>query len=652
MKRPVLAIDFGGSFALGASRANDLDEPAGGGPVASAVFVGPDGRLTPGNPAAQLAEAFPGSVVRDLRQLLVTAESVRVADRDMPAVTLAAAPLRQIALEAARQRGVERFDRVVLTHPAPWGSREAVLLGRAASEAGLPLPWFLTEAEAVVAFHDPLPGGSVAVYDLGGRSLDVTVVRRTGEGVEILGRPVRHEGFGGGDLDEALHRIVAERAEALDAAAWGALTRRRNGSEVVRQQVVEAKHELSGNVTASLRLDGLPEAITVTRTEFEDATDRMLRWTVDELSAAIEGAGLSPDDLAAVYLAGGATRMPRIADLVAERLGRAPTTTADPKAVFALGALRAYGRSAQASSAAPGLPAAPPTPLQQAPAALAPAPPAPARPALPAAGAGPGAGHPARSADRSGPRLRTPHLLALAMIPVTAAVVAGSLLLRSQLNPSENTGASSVTTPAPQVPAAPPETPAPSPAITVIDSPSPPQSSSPPEESPTPEGEPGIPAGTYSVSLSGTVGGRSFQRTARLQVMPTVARVGTTNGVNPVEVCLRSGFPAGTPEVGAIWFGTNTACFPERGAQIDMTTVEISGDTVTVRPDARIAAAGLNQFTASGDYIYSCLYQPVSGSMRVDFSGGSPSGELDINGYSGPCQAVGTNTTYTARFTG
>lgn len=103
--------------------------------------------------------------------------------------------------------------------------------------------------------------------------------------------------------------------------------------------------------------------------------------------------------------------------------------------------------------------------------------------------------------------------------------------------------------------------------------------------------------------------------------------------------------------MGAKWFGTNTACFPERGAQLDTATVEVSGDTVTVRPDARIAAAGLNQFTASGNYIYACLYQPVSGTMTVTFSGASASGELDINGYSGPCQAAGTNTTYTATFT-
>ncbi|MGI5327701.1 Hsp70 family protein [Actinomadura nitritigenes] len=645
MKRPVLAIDFGGSFVMGASRVDDLDDVVSG-PVPSLVFVGPDGRLTTGETAAQLAEAFPDRVVRDLRQVLVAKESVRVADRDVPAAALAAAPLRQIMLEAARRREVERFDRAVLTYPARWGSRESAALARAASEAGLPRPWFVTEAEAVAAFHDPGPGDAVAVYDLGGRSLDVTVLRRTAAGLEILGRPGGHDRFGGDDLDQALYRIVAERAGRLDAAAWDGLTRRRNGPELVRREVVEARHALSEHGTASLRLDGFTEAVTVTRAEFEDATGQMLRWSVDELAAAVERAGLSPDDLAAVHLAGGASRMPKIAELVAERLGRAPTTAADPKAVFALGALLAYARDARNTASGAGGPLAP--------VAQATAPAVPAVPTVPtAAGLGLVAGHAASAPGRrAGPRLKPPHLLALAMIPVTAAVVAASFFVRAHLASSEDTGSSPVATTVPPVPDASPTAPPPSPAVSVTDSPSPPESSSPPEESPTPADAGGIKEGTYSVSLTGTVSGQTFRRTAQLQVMPTVTRVGTTNGVNPIEVCLRSGFPAGTPEVGAIWFGTNTACFPERGAQLDMTTVEMSGDTVTVRPDARIAATGLNQFTASGNYIYACLYQPVSGTMTVSFSGGSPSGELDINGYSGPCQAVGTNTAYTARFTG
>jgi hypothetical protein len=244
--------------------------------------------------------------------------------------------------------------------------------------------------------------------------------------------------------------------------------------------------------------------------------------------------------------------------------------------------------------------------------------------------------------------------MALGLIPLAAVVVAGSLAVRSSLR-STPTAVASSSTPAPLGSATGPSSPSASlptaPAGDVPETPEPSTSSDSPEATASEEEE-GIEEGTYSVDLSGTVGGRSFQRSAQIRVMPTVARVGTNNGVNPVEVCLRSGFPAGAPEVGAIWFGTNTACFPERGAQLDMTTVSVSGDTVTVEPDGRIAAGGLNNFVDSGSYIGACLYQPVSGSMTVTFSGGSASGKIDITGYSGPCRAVGTKTSYSARFTG
>lgn len=65
------------------------------------------------------------------------------------------------------------------------------------------------------------------------------------------------------------------------------------------------------------------------------------------------------------------------------------------------------------------------------------------------------------------------------------------------------------------------------------------------------------------------------------------------NGENQLELCLRSGFPAGNPEVGAIWLGSNTACFNSR-AQLDMVFADVQGDRYSLRPDSTIAATGLN----------------------------------------------------------
>ncbi|GAA5202100.1 hypothetical protein GCM10023322_83280 [Rugosimonospora acidiphila] len=142
--------------------------------------------------------------------------------------------------------------------------------------------------------------------------------------------------------------------------------------------------------------------------------------------------------------------------------------------------------------------------------------------------------------------------------------------------------------------------------------------------------------GTYSVTIEGTAGSTNFSRDGTLKIVETITTIATTNGVNPLDACLVSGFPGAQPEVGAIWFGSNSACDPDASAaDIDMGTVGLDGDTVTVEPDERVAAGLANNFTvASG--LLACPYAPVSGSMQltVDADGGID-GSIDLVGYGG-----------------
>lgn len=157
------------------------------------------------------------------------------------------------------------------------------------------------------------------------------------------------------------------------------------------------------------------------------------------------------------------------------------------------------------------------------------------------------------------------------------------------------------------------------------------------------------PTGSYDVTISGTVSGHQFQRSATLKVVPVITTVGTTNGVNDVDVCLVSGSPAAQPAVGAIWFGSNSACDPGAGsADIDLGYVTVDGTTITVKPDEKVAATLGNNFTSSAG-IAACLYAPVSGSLSIRTDGGSVSGSLDVSGYGG---AMCGNSAYQATVTG
>jgi hypothetical protein len=155
----------------------------------------------------------------------------------------------------------------------------------------------------------------------------------------------------------------------------------------------------------------------------------------------------------------------------------------------------------------------------------------------------------------------------------------------------------------------------------------------------------------YDVAIQGTVSGRSFQRAGQVYVLPGTITTTTTNGVNPLEVWLRSGSPATSPQTGAIWFATNNAFLGSR-AQLDLAYVSApSGQLrIDVKPDWRVSATGGNVFNALSG-LTADMYQIFDGAMQVTFSS-------DARQVTGTVSILGTgaifhsNTPYTATFSG
>jgi hypothetical protein len=153
---------------------------------------------------------------------------------------------------------------------------------------------------------------------------------------------------------------------------------------------------------------------------------------------------------------------------------------------------------------------------------------------------------------------------------------------------------------------------------------------------------------TYEIVIEGTASGNAFQRTGTITLMPTTSEV-TTNDVNPYEVCLRSGFPAGTPEVGAIWYGTNTSCFPDNGQAVDLTYAVEDETGYYTEPDPNVQALMVNHWTASENYIYAFPYGPYQGATSYRFADdGTVTGTVELVGHGG----MGGNSTYSAALSG
>jgi actin-like ATPase involved in cell morphogenesis len=279
-----------------------------------------------------------------------------------------AAQLRDVLTAVCQHMGGPPGS-IVLTCPAIWGPYRREQFAEVPKMAGLPGYRLLTEPEAAATHYSQErrlgDGEVVAVYDLGGGTFDSTILRMRSGGMEILGIPEGIEHLGGIDFDETLLAHVDDRLDgaigALDPADPTAAT----ALAAIRAMCVRAKEELSiePDVLLNVPLPTGTREVTVTRLEFNDMIRPSVKLTVDALRRTIGSAGLRPDDLSAVLLAGGSSRIPLVHQLVAQEFGKPVRATLHPKLTVALGA-----------AAVAAQPRAVPVPV----APVAPRPPAPA----------------------------------------------------------------------------------------------------------------------------------------------------------------------------------------------------------------------------------------------------------------------------------
>lgn len=406
----VLAVDFG--TVVTAAAVVDVGAGGVGGgvrPVAvevdqswrvpSGVVRLGDGQLVVGrmalNQAALRIEAFEPTPKRRMGEaVLDLGGPVRVVDA-------IAAVLRVMVAEACRMKGGSWPQVVCLTHPATWAATRLAALREAAALAGVAEVVLLAEPVAAACWYAAMSGvvpagGRVAVYDLGGGTFDAAVVESTGDGSFVtVGRPLGVDPLGGVDFDHALLGLVGQTIERRDRQLWDALQRPvdarwRRRRRALLEQVSLLKEDLSTISQSTLLVPETELEVTVTREQFAGLIRPQVERSAQVLLETIEAAQMRPDQLAAVYLVGGSSRIPVVEQVIAERLGRSPSTLDEPKQVVAFGAALDTARRTPLHTAPPPQPPyQPQPPLQpqppyqppyQPPPAAWPAPPAPAPP--------------------------------------------------------------------------------------------------------------------------------------------------------------------------------------------------------------------------------------------------------------------------------
>ncbi|AVT39934.1 heat-shock protein Hsp70 [Plantactinospora sp. BB1] len=328
----------------------------------SAVCADTGERLLVGQDALHTALSLPQSY-EPYPKRCVDEGTVLLGGREMSVEELFAAPLRRVASEV-RLITTEPVTEAVLTYPAAWGThRRGTLL--AAANRVLPTVRLVAEPVAAANFFvevagRELPVGRYAVvYDFGAGTFDVTVVRRTGDGFEVLAT----EGLadcGGLDVDAAIVERIGATIGSRDESLWARLTSPESTSDRRASQQLWAnaragKEMLTRSTTTLVHVPLFDVDMPLGREELEELAAPVVARTVATTRALLGRLDDGESAVAAVFLSGGSSRMPAVATALHRALDIAPSVVEQPELVVAEGSLRVPAGSAEPATV--GVPA-------------------------------------------------------------------------------------------------------------------------------------------------------------------------------------------------------------------------------------------------------------------------------------------------------
>ncbi len=302
----------------------------------SVVTIDEGGEIKVGEEAQRLAPLDPDSSFSFFKRSMGTTWKVTAGDRTWTAPQLSAEVLRALADDAALAVG-ERPRRAVVTIPAYFGDDARRATQEAAALADLEVLALLHEPTAACLAHRSRGDGTstVLVYDLGGGTFDVSVVR-FGAGCDEVLATAGDDRLGGKDWDDVLVDLVADRVyETLGADARDDLSVLAELQERAR----EAKHALSRmpRTAVTVHAAGRAHRVEVTRDEFEGLAGGLFARTEELVERVLVDVG-GRAVLDEVLLVGGSSRMPRCRTALERTTGLTPRTGVDPDAAVAHGA--------------------------------------------------------------------------------------------------------------------------------------------------------------------------------------------------------------------------------------------------------------------------------------------------------------------------
>ena len=268
---------------------------------------------------------------------------VKAGGKDYSPSEISAFTLQKMKETAESYLG-ETVTQAVITVPAYFNDAQRQATKDAGKIAGLEVLRIINEPTAAALAYglDKNDGKTIAVYDLGGGTFDISILE-IGDGVFEVKATNGDTFLGGEDFDSKLVEFLADefkKAEGID------LTKDKLALQRLKEAAEKAKIELSSAQTTEVNLPFItadqngPKHLvkTISRADLEKLVADLIKRTLDPCKKALEDAGLKAADIDDVVLVGGMTRMPRVREVVKEFFGKEPHTGVNPDEVVAMGA--------------------------------------------------------------------------------------------------------------------------------------------------------------------------------------------------------------------------------------------------------------------------------------------------------------------------
>lgn len=269
---------------------------------------------------------------------------IRIAGKDYTPQEISAKILTKCKTDAEAYLG-EKVERAVVTVPAYFDDSQRQATKQAGEIAGFKVERIINEPTAASLAYglEKKKGETIAVYDLGGGTFDISILE-IGEGVFEVKATNGDTHLGGDDFDQRLLDFLADEFKKENGID---LREDKQALQRLRDAAEKAKIELSSSQETEINQpfitqgkDGQPKHLTMklTRAKYEQLVDDLIEKTMGPVKACFKDAKIETKDIDEIILVGGMTRMPKVHETVKKFFGKEPNKSVNPDEVVAVGA--------------------------------------------------------------------------------------------------------------------------------------------------------------------------------------------------------------------------------------------------------------------------------------------------------------------------